>query len=521
MKKLFIILSLVIITFGNFISVCFAGTTVGQNGAGFNGGGSGGGVDTCKGSYLYCPRGWIKVVAYRLTFVYALGGNYKMPVNADDSTKKVDSLDVWAEAWRISSAYNYTKVKYITGNGSRMGVQASKIEYVWSIKTGTKTCFGRVLNSTHKSTYVQGIEGDFVTDSQLNPSLNYKANKRAGLNKFVDNYDGRGVMEYFSGAPNTGNPEVDYSKLVDLARKMHVIKKTDGLEELGKIAKLPDGDSNPDNDYVLKLLIEPISQYMASDNNWIGGFFTATELALIMKGKVNCGRKYSVRENDKNRSRCVFPLRGFLVENDVELGFNAYTGSRDCSKTSIDANTIFYNLGVMVVDLTRFYKDELCDPTVECCDPPCDKSKVVFRTISLTNPFPGYNGSGRTPGDNWLSKDESDTPEDETNTLINNYILNNRSVSGGKVYDLTPMYKITLTPTLIEQIREYNSKIADGYSDDSLIKCDDDDNPDCVLPPDRVYQSTFVHTTFKNSFSGCIINGACIIPVVEQEDLEE
>lgn len=85
-----------------------------------------------------------------------------------------------------------------------------------------------------------------------------------------------------------------------------------------------------------------------------------------------------------------------------------------------------------------------------------DKSNggSVFRVISLNNPFPARDGSSRLPGSNWLSK---------TDNNVYNYIENNRNVKtenkdndAESVYKKEPLYTITLTPSTMVKIREYN-----------------------------------------------------------------
>lgn len=71
---------------------------------------------------------------------------------------------------------------------------------------------------------------------------------------------------------------------------------------------------------------------------------------------------------------------------------------------------------------------------------------VIYRTISLNNPFPGQSGTNRNPGSNWNWR-----------PLINTYITNNRDTETENMYnDLDPLYKITLTPAIIQEIRKYN-----------------------------------------------------------------
>lgn len=110
---------------------------------------------------------------------------------------------------------------------------------------------------------------------------------------------------------------------------------------------------------------------------------------------------------------------------------------------------------------------------------------VIFRIVSLTNPFPGKDGNGRTPGSNW----DSDS--------IKLYITNNRNLKDPEriYFDREPMYEINLTPTIIRQIRSYNriQSLYDrgGYADFNL---------DCQVGTGRQCTSKFIREEFKNIF---------------------
>ncbi len=100
---------------------------------------------------------------------------------------------------------------------------------------------------------------------------------------------------------------------------------------------------------------------------------------------------------------------------------------------------------------------------------------VIYRTIKLGSQdvaFPGENGEGRTPGANW-----------DEEGLVDSYITNNRGVSGDEVYQLEPLYKITLTPQIIKEIRRYN-QLVDDYGDFNL-NCDAGKGTRCM--------SNFIH----------------------------
>lgn len=71
---------------------------------------------------------------------------------------------------------------------------------------------------------------------------------------------------------------------------------------------------------------------------------------------------------------------------------------------------------------------------------------VIYRPISLTNPFPniGLNGGYRAMGANW------------NETYAEAIIKNNRDVSNYEVYSQTPIYTIELDAAKIKEIRKYN-----------------------------------------------------------------
>lgn len=126
-------------------------------------------------------------------------------------------------------------------------------------------------------------------------------------------------------------------------------------------------------------------------------------------------------------------------------------------------------------------------------------NKIIYRTISLSNPFPSYdidnatskiqiknpqnkNITMRYPGNNWNSE-----------TAIYNKILNNRGVEGDKVYKKTPLYSFKLDAKTIQSIRSYNKQ--NKYSDFKL-NCQKS-GAACI--------STFVHS----STSGRTGTGTC------------
>lgn len=78
---------------------------------------------------------------------------------------------------------------------------------------------------------------------------------------------------------------------------------------------------------------------------------------------------------------------------------------------------------------------------------------LIYRPISLTNPFP----MNRKAISSW-----------QDSMVVESIITNNRGVNDYEVYNLKPMYDITLTPSTIKEIRKYNKQ--HSYNDFTL-KC--------------------------------------------------
>ncbi|MFV0250357.1 MAG: hypothetical protein ACK5HP_04940 [Bacilli bacterium] len=136
-----------------------------------------------------------------------------------------------------------------------------------------------------------------------------------------------------------------------------------------------------------------------------------------------------------------------------------------------------------------------------CVKNMCDTTKsginIIYRTISLKNPFPGKNISkeesgfnvdviGRTPGYNWNSIE-----------LVKKVILTNRGVSNDSVYTKTPLYIFTLTSTEIKKIREYNDNQSNGYADFTL-ECSNSDGSNCLS------------NTFLRNYTSGLTGGTCM-----------
>lgn len=128
--------------------------------------------------------------------------------------------------------------------------------------------------------------------------------------------------------------------------------------------------------------------------------------------------------------------------------------------------------------------------------------KIIYRVIDLNDPFPGKTGNKKTgltgfsntggrsrkPGSNWISTE-----------LVSKKILNARGAKGYKLYtEKQPLYKITLTPSIIKEIRKYNKST--NYSDFTLNCTGDNKNSKCI--------SKFIHEELKQKGKN-VVEGLC------------
>ena len=110
----------------------------------------------------------------------------------------------------------------------------------------------------------------------------------------------------------------------------------------------------------------------------------------------------------------------------------------------------------------------------ECCDangneiscPGGDSiiGDVIYRPISLIEPFPGKDGNKRTPGNNWNKIIK--TTDGKVYSYGDYYIRLRRGYKDYEIYQTEPLYVIKLDGNKIQAIRKYNDK--HNYNDFEL-----------------------------------------------------
>ena len=153
-----------------------------------------------------------------------------------------------------------------------------------------------------------------------------------------------------------------------------------------------------------------------------------------------------------------------------------------------------------VSDCPKTCESDCCDANgneIACPGGDSVIGNVIYRPISLVEPFPGIDGTGRVPGFNW---DRIVKINGQEYTASDYYIRNNRGYKDYEIYQSDPLYVIKLDGNTIREIREYNDSVKNNYNDFNL-ECQNGEK--CI--------SKFLRGTATNpSFSiNLISSGTC------------
>ncbi len=184
------------------------------------------------------------------------------------------------------------------------------------------------------------------------------------------------------------------------------------------------------------------------------------------KGSGSTNSKVSGIQYSQNSADINFevPLdTKFIGKNIVTTTFDTSTSINVASKylkkyqdnnsavsKVINGSTVTFHNG----DQFLGNKNYICSTEVTVRDNPNVPTNLVYRPIDLSNPFPGSSGVGRNSGANWSEEN------------VKKYITDRQDV-----YEKKPLYSVTLTPSVIKQIRQYNDK--NDYADFNTFLCDE------------------------------------------------
>ncbi len=246
---------------------------------------------------------------------------------------------------------------------------------------------------------------------------------------------------------------------------------TNGKQNLPSIRSQVDGVSSP-------------AALIATSWNWGNIYQDIIETEYVkwakykVKGKITTEYKYEMpdgfyqyTEKPNGNVQHASQLKPSVLEsgNYIDVGFSNYPVHYQ-TPTGVYPISLTYNMPV-VFGGDRLYtcvyrvKNRIACPEGECPDPsdttppgyyddppkledpgdPFSGLNVVYRPISLSEPFHYRNGKVRNAGVNWTSED------------ITTYIHNNRNQNNDDVYNTSPVYEFTLEPSDISEIRKYNS----------------------------------------------------------------
>lgn len=188
-------------------------------------------------------------------------------------------------------------------------------------------------------------------------------------------------------------------------------------------------------------------------------------------------------EYNKVTTNSTSTVNGVTVSNDYnyKCKYNIIQNFYENQTTTQNTNTT-NNSNEFVEGSTRYIftdkgvSQELGNPySVSNNNPMCNECvncskngdiRIIYRPISLEDPFPGESGNTRVPGSNWQGIVNS-----TNKSFVESYITNNRNVKTDDVYKLRPIYEFVLTPTNMRRIREYNNSQKDDYNDDYTLNC--------------------------------------------------
>ncbi len=204
---------------------------------------------------------------------------------------------------------------------------------------------------------------------------------------------------------------------------------------------------------------------------------------ISIEACVNAGNSYNYCENKYCSGSTTPPVTPPVTPPTDPPGTTPPGSKYTCPKNDPSGGTYYMDITGCVEELLKKGYDETSAinacTNIVCPDSSDGKINIIYRTISLRNPFPskqlnggiaGFNldVKGRYPGANWNSK-----------LVVESAILNNRSVNNNdpeSIYHETsgkkakPLYTFVLSSKTMKDIRKYNEKQtkSGGYNDFTL-----------------------------------------------------
>lgn len=210
--------------------------------------------------------------------------------------------------------------------------------------------------------------------------------------------------------------------------------------------------------------IQVLNQCLLQANNYKRTTKVENNIASTTSSKIIIGDYTQMANSIKAIEKNSGNLLESLVPNSIINPYNFVIPNYIPNKTTGMAVATGYSKYAQNLEVECPFK---VNNTITCDDDSCipdddDEdddsqiaSNIIYRPISLTNPFPDKNSNNYRETLGLWNKKSAEL-----------FITKNREVNDYEVYNLTPMYSITLTPSDIKSIREYNKK--NSYSDFNL-----------------------------------------------------
>lgn len=398
-------------------------------------------LNDCASDFKQAYEGTKKVISYDLK------GNFSVKYNDSEYGRK---------------NINLVKENYEAANYSHSGsLNMAFINNAANANIG--------YSRTNLNNFVKAVEG--IT-FEITQSANYVIDSSSGYNysyngKWYSTYDEKWgnntvKLEYAAlGLKNDlykgGKLEIDYSSIGGGSKKYSTTQKTYGTCEYCTVSaplkECPAGTKNAGMNLTQIMEMESLSHEEAISK------YCDASLTVCPSGTYYAGSAVT--------EACL------KDDNCKELTCNLYacTINNECKVLNYCISDQVEKYGKSFDEAKRYCENAYCGPGDNISD------SIEYRVIDLRNPFPGVsakfgvsifntNVAGRKPGQNWNSLN-----------LVKKEILNNRGVSGDKVYSLEPLFEFNLTPSVIQRIRNYNDK--NSY-DDFTLKCKQNDKYACV-----------------------------------------
>lgn len=345
---------------------------------------------------------------------------------------------------------------YIEGTGKSKEETLKK--YIEGLTSSSKIGFSFMKNSQYNSSYefsepkISILGNASYSTGATIYGVEYTSVSATVQYNFTKSNISNNYINILTAKKITDNSSLKESKAYKSLEKDHI-----GLSTQAPTGTYQNNILINDLDGAIKNMTQSSSNSKNVSSNVSAGICNFT-LRITTDTIASCNEKYQEQIKDFNQSFSVVGYYGSYINSKSLCSISVFLGNmteKACSGMANSTSTVtttfisednttkiqFNNSGV------KGNTNASCDFDIEVKD-----YELVFRPISLSNPFPGSNGKGRTPNSKvWTTK------------KIETYIKNRQDA-----YTKKPLYSVTLTSSQIKNIRKYNKS---HKYDDFNLKC--------------------------------------------------